>query len=39
LAEKLESVGVPCELAYPGSAPAAHAGAQDYILDHLGAAR
>jgi acetyl esterase/lipase len=35
LKERLDAVGVPCELAYPGAAGVEHAKVDDYLLDVL----
>jgi acetyl esterase/lipase len=35
LKEKLDSVGVPCELVYPGAPEVKHAQAQDYLIAKL----
>ena len=35
LEEKLKSVGVPCELVYPGAPDVKHANAQAYLIDKL----
>jgi hypothetical protein len=35
LAEKLKSVGVPCELVYPGAPNVKHRHSQEYLLDTL----
>jgi len=39
LAEKLQSVGVKCELVYPGAPDVKHRNAQDYLIDTLKAAK
>ena len=35
LKEKLDSVGVPCELVYPGASGVKHAQIHDYLIDRL----
>lgn len=35
LQEKLKSVGVPCELAYPGAPDVKHPRVQDYLIETL----
>ena len=39
LQEKLRSVGVECELVYPGAPGVKHATAQDYLIAKLKAAK
>jgi hypothetical protein len=36
LAEKLQQIGVPCELVYPGGPATRHAQMQDFLIEKLG---